>query len=307
MVGSIITLLKHHDTIEEAIYRNKQNTLKESVSEFCIRLSEIPLFLKIIEVSPLPDIEIEEVLTELRRILLLERNKLSTNDDLLLFQSSLALQCFTNEFIYEETEEETIAIQSLEVSLQKSFSNNEELSSYDIVCLASYRSLFDCPWARDITPSSALEPLFKRQVMEVNEELVLKEDIPRLNSIENDVSLAVQNQYEENPYPRWVSTRLEIKPRSINQVAAQVELQVTNAIDLLPEAPQILIAGCGTGQHALETASRFKDSHVTAVDLSLSSLAYAKRKTEEFGVTNINYLQADILDLGLLDKQFDII
>ena len=44
-----------------------------------------------------------------------------------------------------------------------------------------------------------------------------------------------------------------------------------------------------------------------AVDLSLSSLAYAKRKTDELAIENIEYMQADILDLGQLNKQFDII
>ena len=80
-----------------------------------------------------------------------------------------------------------------------------------------------------------------------------------------------------------------------------------NNINALSKAPQILVAGSGTGQHALGTASRFKNSQVTAIDLSPRSLAYAKRKMEELGVTNIHYLQADVLDLGMLDKQFDII
>ena len=44
-----------------------------------------------------------------------------------------------------------------------------------------------------------------------------------------------------------------------------------------------------------------------AVDLSTSSLSYAKRKTEELNIQNINYMQADILDLGKLDRQFDIV
>jgi 2-polyprenyl-3-methyl-5-hydroxy-6-metoxy-1,4-benzoquinol methylase len=39
----------------------------------------------------------------------------------------------------------------------------------------------------------------------------------------------------------------------------------------------------------------------------LSSLSYAKRKTEELGIKNIDYMQADILDLGKLDRQFDIV
>ena len=47
-----------------------------------------------------------------------------------------------------------------------------------------------------------------------------------------------------------------------------------------PESPEILVAGCGTGQHALITASRFSNARVLAVDLSLSSLSYAMRKTQ---------------------------
>jgi len=68
-----------------------------------------------------------------------------------------------------------------------------------------------------------------------------------------------------------------------------------------------LIAGCGTGQHAIGTAARFKGSNVLAIDLSLSSLAYARRKTDGLGIRNIEYMHADILDLGRLNKQFDII
>ena len=72
-------------------------------------------------------------------------------------------------------------------------------------------------------------------------------------------------------------------------------------------APSILIAGCGTGQHSIETASRVLNCHVTAVDLSLASLAYAKRKSNELHLTNLDYLQADILHLHQLGKEFDLI
>ena len=68
-----------------------------------------------------------------------------------------------------------------------------------------------------------------------------------------------------------------------------------------------MVAGCGTGQHSLRNATRFKGSNVLAIDLSLSSLGYAKRKTEELGVGNIKYMQADILDLSKLGKKFDIV
>jgi SAM-dependent methyltransferase len=74
-----------------------------------------------------------------------------------------------------------------------------------------------------------------------------------------------------------------------------------------PVSPEVLVAGCGTGQHALNTATRFSDARVLAVDLSLSGLSYALRKTEELEVSNIEYAQADIMELGGIDRQFDII
>ena len=42
-------------------------------------------------------------------------------------------------------------------------------------------------------------------------------------------------------------------------------------------------------------------------DLSLASLTYAQRKTNELGICNLQYLQADILSLNQLNKKFDII
>jgi ubiquinone/menaquinone biosynthesis C-methylase UbiE len=46
---------------------------------------------------------------------------------------------------------------------------------------------------------------------------------------------------------------------------------------------------------------------VTAVDLSLSSLAYAQRMANELGVTNIEFRQADILELAEWPEPFDIV
>jgi SAM-dependent methyltransferase len=72
----------------------------------------------------------------------------------------------------------------------------------------------------------------------------------------------------------------------------------------------ILIAGCGTGQHSIATAQRFRNARILAVDLSLTSLCYAKRKTRELGLKNIDYAQADILSLdslGSAGHTFDIV
>ena len=93
----------------------------------------------------------------------------------------------------------------------------------------------------------------------------------------------------------------------ISKVAKEVKLKLHDNKITEVKKPDVLIAGCGTGQHSIGTAAIFENSKVLATDLSLSSLAYAKRKTEELRIQNIKYMQADILDLGKLNRQFDII
>ena len=101
--------------------------------------------------------------------------------------------------------------------------------------------------------------------------------------------------------------RLPLNPISLSNVVTEHELKLHDNKIAEVKKPDILIAGCGTGQHSIGTAAMFSNSKVLAIDLSLSSLAYAKRKTQELGIENIEYMQADILNLGKLKKQFDIV
>jgi SAM-dependent methyltransferase len=70
---------------------------------------------------------------------------------------------------------------------------------------------------------------------------------------------------------------------------------------------EILIAGCGTGSHSIDTARRFPRARILAIDISRASLAYALRKSRALGLANIDYGQADILKLAALDRRFDVI
>ncbi len=69
----------------------------------------------------------------------------------------------------------------------------------------------------------------------------------------------------------------------------------------------VLIAGCGTGLHSLKFAQIFPDAKILAIDLSMPSLCYAKEKTRKMGFDNIEYAQADILEIGRIDRRFDVI
>ena len=136
----------------------------------------------------------------------------------------------------------------------------------------------------------AYRPL--KEMLRAEEERRLAAEIPSMSGAQTAVSAKVQAQYEENPYPRWVRTQSVFSPATISG---------------MPAAPRILVAGCGTGQHAIQTARRFAGAKVLAVDISRASLAYAQRKTRELGIENIEYRQADILALGALGERFDLI
>ena len=129
--------------------------------------------------------------------------------------------------------------------------------------------------------------LARRQIEDPAQERRLAEEIRSLGEERGAVSAAVRAQYEANPYPRW--TRL---PQTISPETTE---------------GQILIAGCGTGQHAISTARRYPRAKLLAVDFSRASLGYARRKTIELGVQNIDYLHADILALSSLSERFDVI
>lgn len=128
-------------------------------------------------------------------------------------------------------------------------------------------------------------------------------DIPVLTPMRAGISEVVRTLYEESPYPRWVrAVRQDPQPLQAGLIAAFPRVR----IEPVPGA-DILVAGCGTGQHAMETAARWVGASVLAIDLSRASLAYAMRKTAELGVANIAYGQADILELGGLGRTFDVI
>jgi SAM-dependent methyltransferase len=172
--------------------------------------------------------------------------------------------------------------------------------------VAAARSL----WERISIPGTKQTPmrlLLERAIAHPAIEQGLAEVLPHLTPIDNATSLAVRAQYEVNPYPKWLSTDREAKPRSLGERlrGRYATLSTGSGLDL--ETPSILVAGCGTGRHAITTAARYKDSSVRAVDISMASLGYAARQARAFGQTNITFAQADILGLGQIEERFDLI
>ena len=302
-----ISLLKFEPKFERHLQSSAVDKVESNLLSVIKDLSAIPLLLKLMSVCPLPDLDLEDLFRELRKSLLLSIADLTGSTEELEFQSALALHCFTNEYIYNQSEHEDEALAVLEVAVKEVLNKSEQPSPQSILCLASYRPLYQYDWSSSLRNTKEIEDVFTRQVVEPNQESQIKTDIPVLEKITDEVSSKVRDQYEVSPYPRWVNTGFQLKPAPISKIVAEIKLKLFDDKINEIEAPNILIAGCGTGQHSIGTAARFKGSNVLAIDLSLSSLSYAKRKTEELGSQNIDYMQADILDLGMLGRQFDIV
>ena len=171
---------------------------------------------------------------------------------------------------------------------------------FPLQSLPGVQSLLERTW------SPAATAVLVQQVEEPAEERRLRASIPVLTAIEDRVSRKVQQQYEENPYPRWGTADPPGQPLPFDTYLRR-RLPASPFRNLDKAQIDILVAGCGTGQHAIETAQRFSGASVLAVDLSLTSLAYAVRKTRAIGCGQISYAQADILALGSIGRSFDLI
>ena len=302
-----ISLLKFEPVMKQLFKKYFASEVKQSLESLISNLSEAPLLFKLMSICPLPDLELEAIFTDTRSALLASVTEIENSSEVLCFQSALALQCFTNEYVYSQNDEETMTLAALEIEVGEALLKGEQPRPQLILCLASYKALHQYKWCDLLTLTSSIEEVVTRQIFEPKQESLLKPDMLVLQEISNKVSSKVRKQYEENPYPRWVNTQLSLNPTPLSKVIKKLNLKLFDKTINSIETPNILIAGCGTGQHSIGTATRFKNAKVIAVDLSISSLAYAKRKTEELDLQNIDYLQADILDLGNLDKKFDII
>ncbi len=303
-----ISLLKTEPILQKQLKLVSDDRIIQNPLDIVLDLDELPLLRELMSVCPLPDLELEELFKQLRASILENISSLKEGSpELLRFQSALALQCFTNEYVYSQSKNEEKAINVLEKKIKELLSNNEQPSPQMILILASYKALYKYDWCQSLIVTNQIQEVFTRQVEEPNQEEKLKLNLPILEEISNKVSSKVRQQYEESPYPRWVNLGLNLEPAPISKVVDDIKLKLHDNKITKAKNSNILIAGCGTGQHSITTAARFKSSKVLAIDLSLSSLAYAKRKTEELAIENIEYMQADILDLAQLNKQFDII
>ncbi len=285
-------------------------------------VAENTLLLCLLENAPVPDIRLEQFLTMARLAALeaaiaeeIQQDNVTVvsgaqDEKILRFFCALARQCYINEYVYARTDEEFIKVQLLRDRLIAAIESNSTIPELWLVAIAAYFPLNSIPSVEillDQTWPEAIVALLTQQVREPLAEMSYRNDIPSITSIDDSVSLLVKQQYEANPYPRWIKSDPNIKVMTVEDYLRtqfpSSPFKFRNSSGKI----EILVAGCGTGRHAIEIAQKFWDAKILAIDLSLTSLCYAKRKTDELGLKNIEYAQADIMKIHSIGRTFDFI
>jgi 2-polyprenyl-3-methyl-5-hydroxy-6-metoxy-1,4-benzoquinol methylase len=274
-------------------------------------IADNPLLLQVMQSIPVQDIAFECLLTALRRSLLnAVQTRQAVSDAVVGFACALAQQCFINEYVFATTPEEDSQVEDLRSALHDALRSNAAVEALPVALLAMYEPLHAQSFAAGLLAhqwTSALDSVLTQQIREPAREIELRDSIPRLTTIEDEVSRQVRQQYEENPYPRWVHAAGQVTPVPIDQYLREQCPAGAHAPLGKTDALEILVAGCGTGQIAIASAQKYLGARVLAVDLSLASLSYAKRSTPACLAAHIEYAQADILKLATIARSFDVI
>ena len=308
----VVPTLRILEGLDEEMWRSAKTGQPIPDLPRLVRFFSSPLALQVLRNCTIPNANAEAILTTLRRLLLTQALNtpigLSPSDAQQDVVAALANHCFLNEYCYWQSAEETLSVDLLTENLRSARAENEPIDPYLFAILSCYapplsafladeiESLGDIPRLRRLIERTVHHPALEREVAA---------QIPALTPIEDSTSQAVKAMYEENPYPRWSRhERRQGVPflAYLKSIGSESNLRAFGA----PTKPSALIAGCGTGQHVLVFCDAFPDVSVTAIDISLSSLSYAKRSTDSLGL-QVRYAQADIAELNQWPEQFDII
>jgi SAM-dependent methyltransferase/tetratricopeptide (TPR) repeat protein len=304
LTRACISLISNNRAVKEAVARTDEAWPRRlSTTDLFGRdglraLASDRLLCRLLESDPIPDLGLERLLTAVRGTILADAvAQAVVDEDCLSFYCSLARQCYINEYVFTVTASEADEAQRLHALLESALANGQPCSPLWPIAIGAYlplhlvagaQALLERPWPHWV------KALLTQQITEPVEERRLAAAIPALTEIEGEVSRVVRQQYEENPYPRWL--------------AAAVSGQSPVRLNRQPAQPfDALIAGCGTGLSTAEFSREAPSARILAIDLSRASLGYALRMTRELELPNIEFAQADITRLGSLGRAFDFI
>lgn len=286
------------------------------VGQLLHRLGDDSLLLDLLTRTINIDPGLERFLVTARAHLLLGDESACGSPSTLRLAAAIAAQCFINEFVYPISAGEQDAASGLRAGVEQDLrarSSSAPPDGFKVRCvlLALTQPLLEIHggaelggWDRDAW-GETLWPLIQRTVCGPLEERAVAQAIGTIGDVEDSTSLAVREQYEEHPYPRWLELPRR-EPVSYRTYLASrfPHFEPPGFID---DTIQVLAAGCGTGHEAVAIAAGRPDCEVLGLDLSRRSLAYAHRMAATLGVSCVDFVQGDILNVGRMKRCFHIV
>ncbi len=267
------------------------------------------LFRSVLTHSVNTDLELEFLLTALRRHFLLSPDSISARP-IYEFACRLIRQCHNNGHVYFATETEKECLKTLEFDVG-AILNGETSQVGDFILAGLYRPLHGLVGTADVTGGfdkaspHALRPVLQHCLVIHRTDASCAAAMPHLTKVTNETSRRVAAQYLVDPYPQWLSLQAP-EPASAtvnlrNHFSAEQLAPIADTCD-------VLIAGAGTCEQAICSAIAYgPQARVLAIDLSAQSLAYGARMAHSFGTDNLRFALADILRLGEIEDRFDVI
>lgn len=258
--------------------------------------------------------DLEVTLMTVRRELLRLASEDLLSESFVPLITAFGFRAALNEYINPVSEAEQSAINQIVEHLGDVNKENLATYKYDLLLLAMYMPFSELPSDEELVEiplkfwPKELKLLAIQTLFDIKVESHIAALIPDFTRKKvcnpNIVSRKVRQQYEESPYPRWKKLGIQPNKKTYSEHYAYLK---SHTLFKQPKSYDLLVAGCGTGEHPLQDAALIKNLSITALDLSAPSLAYGERKRKEFKIKNVKFFRGDILDLHESPKRYDIV
>src|SRR5262245_7967604 len=221
-----------NDTIRNGVERiaklaasqsGSAEALMEPSANCISALAEDHLFRAMLELTPICDVLLERFVTRLRFKLLGAARSTGITEvsgPLLTIYCAIARQCFINNYVFDQADEEIEQEQALRDTFIASIESGAAVPILSLIAVAAYFPLYSLPCAKSLLDGQwppVVKDLLAQQISAPIEEGKLRSSMPVLTAINDSVSMQVRDQYEESPYPQWVKAAPGLNPMTVDE------------------------------------------------------------------------------------------
>ena len=307
-LGDIVATLLQHDWVDHGRLRVPASTLLvdrfaslSSGSELVEAVAADGLAHQVLRSVPGADLRLERRLSDIRSTLLrVWHSSHEWSESWMRLAATLAIQGTLNQYVMSVNgEEDTLVAEAICRARSKGDGDARALA---MLVVAMYRPVVDLAeefgWIDDpppVTRSLGWWPVAVDEPVAIRRE---GRDIAALGSALDAVTHRMQAQYEDYPYPPWRVLGCGEGP--LRQHIGKLTSKHVGP----PDGARILVPGGGTGRQPLYLARENPTAHVWAVDLSRSSLGYGRLRARELGISNVTFVQGDLMAVDRLGLTF---